>query len=164
MAANRLGTPPIPDHQDHSKIFEPLLGKAPWNVKLGIGSFLTMDFGTPQPETFRGKSFVHGEWHLWIMHCGWRIENEGAILAASNDDHEQLAAAIEKLRLGSLVRAEVSRLSDLALVFAGGLRLHTFTLHSSDYEQWELFKPDGMVWVAEAAGKLVEKPRGGLGK
>lgn len=148
----------------HSKVFAPLLGKAPWNMKLGIGSFLTMEFGAPQPEAFRGKTFVHGEWHLWIMHCGWRMEREGAILAASNDDHEQLDAAIDRLSLGPLVQAEVNGLLDLTLVFVEDLRLYTFTLHSSDYEQWELFRPDGLAWVAEPGGRLVEKPRGGLGE
>jgi hypothetical protein len=141
-------------------IFDPLLGKAPWNVQLGIGSFLTLEFGPPETESFRGKTKVHGQWHLWLQDCAWRIEKDNRINAASGDDHQQLSLAITKLQFGSLEKAEVNDFLDISLNFAGGLRLRTFTADSSENEQWELFKPDGMVLVAHAGGALIETPRG----
>src|ERR1700694_1939517 len=143
-------------------MFDPLLGKAPWNVQLGIGSFLTLEFGSPETESFGGKTRVHGQWHLWLQDCAWRVEKGGRINAASGDDHQQLSLAITKLQFGCLEKAVVNDFLDISLDFAGGLRLCTFTMDSSENEQWELFKPDGLVLIAQAGGALIEAPRGGL--
>jgi hypothetical protein len=47
------------------------------NIKLGYGSFLTIDFGEPIEINIKTKKgiekFTRGEWHLWIYMCAWRI-------------------------------------------------------------------------------------------
>jgi hypothetical protein len=145
-----------------SGIFEPLLGKTPWNVKIGVGSFLTLEFGSRENQYFQGKTRVHGEWHLWLQDCAWRIEKRNRIVAASGDEHEQLELTIAQLEFGPLEKARVSESLDFELTFTGSVRLLTFTMYSSENEQWELFRPDGTVLVAQAGKDLAEVPRGGL--
>jgi len=52
---------------------QPLLGKKAWRVSIGVGSFLTLDFGAKLiDEKVPGRPY--GEWHLWITYCEWRLE------------------------------------------------------------------------------------------
>ena len=71
--------------------FEHVYGLPCWNAKSGWGSFLTMEFGLPHLEirepsppkpdwslrTRRSQArrlvVVHGEWHLWIYCCEWKV-------------------------------------------------------------------------------------------
>jgi hypothetical protein len=72
------------------RIFDPLLGLPCWGVKSGYGTFLTLEFGEPREHIFgplksdsknskvrellaKRQVFVHGEWHLWIYCCRWRV-------------------------------------------------------------------------------------------
>jgi hypothetical protein len=84
------------------------------------------------------------------------------VSAASGDDHQQLSLTVAQLEFGALEKAEVNDFLDISLSFAGSLRLRTFTMDSAENEQWELFKPDGMVLVAQAGGVLIETSKGGL--
>ena len=140
-----------------------LVGMAPWNVEVGHGSFLTMEFGKECVEEFRGKSHIHGEWHLWLQCCVWRLEKGERILVASEDKKELLARTIRRLKFGPLVEANVETPGlDLRLTFESGIRLATFTINRYRYEQWELFRPDGRVLTAKAGGVLTEERAGGL--
>jgi len=144
-----------------SDIFRPLLEMTPWNVRLGVGSFLTMEFGEAQIHSARREKRVHGQWHLWLQDCVWRIEKGGKIVAGSEDEHDELNKAIYRLEFGALSKAEITEdCLDLDLLFNGDIRLRTFTVHSSGEDQWELFGPDGMVTVAHAGGVLEQRPSG----
>jgi|SRR5215469_14387608 len=143
--------------------FQRLIGLAPWGVKLGHGSFLTLEFGKKITQEFRGKSHTHGEWHLWLRSCAWRIHREGRVLIASGDDREVIERAISRLEWGALRKAVVDSLAlDVRLEFADHLELLAFTNHRYRYEQWELFKPEGRVLTANAGGVLAEEAAGGL--
>jgi len=77
--------------QQVQDLFKPLLGQFAWNVDGGVGSMLTLEFGTPhiivsEPRVpspggservrrhlRRRHVTVRGDWHLWIQYCDWKI-------------------------------------------------------------------------------------------
>src|SRR6185437_15308565 len=119
-----------------------LSGKTAWGVRLGHGSFLTLEFGKPVVAQ-QGQS--HGEWHLWLYMCNWRLETNQGVLAGSNDDRETIERALQETPFGAVevIRA-ISRSSDLFIRFQSGVDLLSFSSSSSpDEEQWKLFTPQG---------------------
>jgi hypothetical protein len=120
-----------------------LKGHSPWGVRLGVGSFLTMEFG--KPEANGSGSAVHGEWHLWFYMCSWRIENEDKVIAGSEDERSRIETVLENLALGSIEKIDLVRPSlDLAMQFSIGTKALTFSTSSAGNErQWMLFTPDG---------------------
>ena len=77
----------INDMDAIKEIIKPLIGHKSWNVKLEVGSFLTMEFGDPIPAPHLKK---HGEWHLWIYCCGWYLENPKGSFIGSEDPRDIL--------------------------------------------------------------------------
>jgi hypothetical protein len=127
---------------DTSEILGGLKGQAPWAVKLGIGSFLTMEFG--KPEQTESSPYIHGEWHLWLYMCNWRIESGNIISTGSNDDRLTIDTTLKETLLGSVENITLLHPAlDLSIQFSSGTKLHTFS-SSSDREegQWKLFTPD----------------------
>jgi hypothetical protein len=43
---------------------KPLLGTKAWGVSLGVGSFITFEFGEKRIKRFKNREYIHGEWHL----------------------------------------------------------------------------------------------------
>jgi len=125
------------------KIAAGLKGQSPWGVKLGVGSFLTMEFGDPREKQL--SSFVHGDWGLWLYMCNWRIEIGSEIVTGSNDDRSVIEAALKELLLGPLETVTLlDPALDLSLQFSSRTKLLTFSSSSNrDEEQWKLFTPDG---------------------
>ena len=41
-----------------------------------------------------GSKKIHGEWHLWPYNCAWRLEEGDKILAASEDERNNLEVAV----------------------------------------------------------------------
>jgi hypothetical protein len=142
--------------RDGSSICESLygmIGLVPWDVRLGYASFLTLEFGKELRHESRRGQQKHGEWHLWLQCCGWRVEGDGRVLFGSEDKREVLERSVERLAWAALSHIAVSeRTLDLHLEFKNGIGLSTFTLNRYRYTQWELFKPNGRVLVAKAGG------------
>ena len=135
----------------------PLLGQQAWGVSLGHGSFITMEFGKQREQ--RGR--IHGEWHLWVYGCAWRLEEPGRVLAASEDGRERLANAVPRLELLELRQFEVSPPAlDTTFTFDGDVVLRLFSDYSDreGMESWMLFTPDDNVLVVGAGGKWVFHP------
>jgi hypothetical protein len=83
--------PVMTSTQQVQDLFKPLLGQAAWSVQGGVGSMLTLEFGTPhiivrEPKVLRAAAServrrhfrrrqvsVAGDWHLWIQYCDWKI-------------------------------------------------------------------------------------------
>ncbi len=135
------------------KIIKPLLGLLAWDVKLGIGSFITMEFGNSIPDA-HGKRY--GEWNLWIYCCGWYLENPGETFLGSEDPRELLKQGITVLegrRLEDIVISPKAFETDL--IFNDGFVLHTFPLNFMDSysDYWKLFTPEGKVLVIGPAPK-----------
>ena len=125
-----------------------LVGRAAWGVRLGEGSFVTIEFGSETGVPLRGGR-QHGEFHLWIYCTAWRLETKDGMIAGSEDARADMEAAIARLNGLALtaVDAEWPSLS-LSLVFTDGLVLRTFSVFSKDCEHWHLYSPGGRVYTA----------------
>jgi hypothetical protein len=105
--------------QEFRDVFSPLLGEVAWSVKLGHGSYVTMEFGQPhllirEPMKPTGEARVNellsrrkvsvvGDWHFWIRDAEWRAVN-GNKHCTSNDASDELnnlLASIDGQRLAS---------------------------------------------------------------
>ena len=141
-------------HMEYNLIEETvskLIGKAPWDARLGEGSFLTMEFG--KPEANPTGHVTHGEWHLWLYMCMWRIETQEEILAGSEDDRSRIRKLLENLDLNTIKDIRVARPSlDLWIEFTSGVKLLTFSNTTRSEEQWMLFTPDGSVLTTYGGG------------
>ncbi|HBE20391.1 MAG TPA: hypothetical protein DEG17_25005 [Cyanobacteria bacterium UBA11149] len=127
----------------------PLLGQKPWHVSIGVGSFITFDFGTPIPRKFLHKGNplpARGEWHLWIYMCAWRLEKEDEVLAACEDSQQQMEGAVKSMEGLALQSIQLLPPAwDTIFTFEDGIVLRTFSIYSDCSEEgvdnWLLFTP-----------------------
>jgi hypothetical protein len=127
---------------------KPLLGKKAWGVALGVGSFITLEFGRPLAPyaTKQGREVIHGEWHLWVYDCAWRLETADGVLVASEDDRNEIEEAIKSLEGAALKLVELFPPAlDTLLKFDNGLTLRLFPIYSNDADHWMLFTPEKKV-------------------
>ncbi|MFF1868563.1 hypothetical protein [Kitasatospora herbaricolor] len=148
------------DLTEAQRRISPLLGQRAWNVRRGIGSFVTIEFGRPLKPDANGN--VHGEYHLWIMMAAWRLETADQVIVGSEDqDLDQALARLE----GRLLTEVLIRPPALETRFDfAGLRLETFPIYRRDpeegeYDHWILWLGDGDVLVA--GSELTTEPSGG---
>ena len=126
----------------------PLLGSAPWRVRLGHGSFVTMDFGRKKSFSEDDKVRERGEYHLWIYLSAWRLDSIDEILAGSEDSREEIGPILEGLEGKELKHIRVNSPS-LGLEFEfEDIVLRTFSIYSHDSEHWMLYTPSSKVLVA----------------
>jgi hypothetical protein len=124
-----------------------LVGKAPWRVRLGHGSFVTMDFGRRLPRD-SDLSQEHGEWHLSIYLSAWRLDSDSRIVAGSEDSREIMESALTQLEGMTLDRVSVESPSLGLKLWFGPLVMNVFPTYSRDSEHWMLYTPSGAVLVA----------------
>lgn len=123
-----------------------LTGLAPWRVRLGHGSFVTMDFG--RVVTKPGERVAHGEWHLWVYMAAWRIDSAEDVVAGSGDSREVMSAGLARLEGVALRRTSVVAPGlGLELDF-GEVAFRVFPVVTEDGEHWMLFTPPGDVLSA----------------
>jgi hypothetical protein len=129
-------------------ILNPLQGLKPWNVKLGIGTFITLDFGEPQEK----YGHIYGEWYLWVYGCFWRLETHETTLATAEDSRETMETQIKHMENRTLIGISVSATLDTTLEFEDGLFLKllpdTEFLDDPEYWglwYWLLFTPNGKI-------------------
>ncbi|MEO3930482.1 hypothetical protein ABGB07_42540 [Micromonosporaceae bacterium B7E4] len=122
------------------------VGRTAWGTALGIGSFLTVEFGD-RIERPQGKA--HGEFHLWVYQSAWRIEMQGAVLASSEDPREALEESVRYLdgRALTAIAIEAPSLS-ATFSFTDGLVLRTFSVFTADVDHWMFYLPGGDVFTA----------------
>jgi hypothetical protein len=119
----------------------PVIGKKAWEVSLGYGSFITMNFGN-KTELNDG----HGEWYLWIYCCSWQLENTGKILATSDDLRTELKLIVQCMENQTLNSVEiVSHNWETTFNFSDNITLRTSSFEDEEYEHWRLYAPDGNV-------------------
>lgn len=134
-----------------SAIDEQLIGSHAWGVKLGIGSFVTMEFGEPLPPTPKGV--VHGQWHMWIYGARWTGKGSACTSVTSDTDRAVLAEWLKLLEGKRLVRFEFDVASSAsALVFEPDVRIEMTSDTADDGGEpmlsWMLFLPNGDVLEA----------------
>jgi hypothetical protein len=160
--------------------FEPIYGKPCWQVKQGHGSFLTLEFGTPElfesevRERPRNRQrmktwkliaprqvYVHGNWHLWIYCCEWKLTlglgREAKIHNESS--RKQIASALHILNGQKLTKVSINaKTGSSVFEFDLGGRLTTkrrkkLNEDGEPDENWMLFEPSGHVLTYRADGK-----------
>lgn len=145
--------------------FADVIGKPCWLARRGHGSFLTFEFGQPHLQIRepmvasssqllrrRGIS-VHGEWHLWIYCCEWRILEDGRVIAHSEGSDGEIDKAVRRLDSQKLTAVAVAPATGASrLDFEGDLILATSRMDETDHscENWMLNTPDGY-WLSYRA-------------
>jgi hypothetical protein len=159
------------------KVVGELYGEPCWNVKPGLGSFLTLEFGKPRLEfrepviTSKGASLrvrehlarrgvqIHGEWHLWIYCCNWEVSS-GRKRIGDSSTKQKVRLAAEFLNGQKLMRFSIStRKADCVFKFDLGATLKTRP-YDSESVQWLLFEPSCKVLSVRADGYYSYVPSG----
>jgi hypothetical protein len=137
------------DLQPIQEKIQRLIGQRPWEVKLGWGSFITLEFGKQiEVEGIRGVTYIHGEWHLWVQMSAWRLETKAEVITASEDSREGMSRGIKQLEGTKLLLIKLRPPAlETILMFEGGLILRLFPIYSEELtmDDWALFCPDGYV-------------------
>jgi hypothetical protein len=126
------------------RYFQPVIGRKPWAVKLGWGSFLTFEFG----QRVRQGEFWRGTWHLWIYMCTWHLDGPRGLLIHSESPRPMIARIIRRFSGYRLSTVEIGpRASWTRLEFDDKYRL-TCTPFSREEEMdsdpsyyWIFFMP-----------------------
>jgi hypothetical protein len=127
-----------------------LPGQKAWGVALGQGSFLTMEFGKPVQPT-KANETVHGEWHLWLYGCAWRLEERERIIVSSEDEHSKIEREIQRLEGRVLQSFELlTPALDAVVSFEDNVVLRLFSIYTEDMDSWMLFTPDKVITVGPA--------------
>jgi hypothetical protein len=130
----------------------PLVGKPAWMVCLGFGASLMINFGRQlDPDKF-GRS--HGEWHLWLEGCEWRIDYQDRVLVGGEDSREKMQVAVRELEGRKLLAVSLnSPAMDAVFEFEGDLSLRTFAVNTTELDSWNLFTPEHKVLVVGPGAK-----------
>jgi hypothetical protein len=73
--------------------FQPIFGKRPRQVKVGVGSFLTFEFG---PRT-RAYGHLNARWRLWIYLSNWTLTRGDNQLLDSDADRDRIKIIAHRL-------------------------------------------------------------------
>jgi len=166
-------------------VFQPIYGKPCWQVEQGYGSFLTFEFGEPylqiteprepskeaseklRKRWARRHIFVHGQWHLWIYICDWRVFHKGQELANSESTRKVIKNALLEIDGQALTSVTVTKSYISIFDFDLGGKLEVLPNYK-DYEKtvdlWLLYEPSGNVLTLRADGKYKRAPGDGSGK
>lgn len=136
-----------------NELFSQFVGETARNVKLGHGSFVTIDFGKDvaiEVQTRKGLNrFARGEWHLWIMMSAWRLNLNQDPILGSGDEREIVNEKLLILEGRKFISGKIINDSfDCLLEFEGNITLHVFSFCTSDSRQWMLFTPQKKTFIA----------------
>ena len=136
-----------------STLFQNLVETKPTRVKLGHGSFITMDFGRDITEVYNTrngpKTRYFGEWHFWVYMCAWRIDKEGVPIAGCEDSREKIEATLSELSIRKLKKVEIlNNAFDVKFIFEDDMELHLFSFYTAENNQWMLFTPENKTFTA----------------
>ena len=156
------------DQQVIIEIINKVVGQQVSAIKLGVGSFLTLDFGKLYTETKiykngKERTYTWGNWHLWVYMCAWRIDKNGRPYVASSDDRTKIAELIKELAHATLTKCEILNASlDTKWYFDEHITLTLFNTSTEDEDQWFLFTPEekvltigpGDTWIYEPSSSV----------
>jgi hypothetical protein len=138
------------DIQNITTIISPILGMKVWDVMLGYGSFVTAEFGSPIKPTER-SNYLRGEWHLWVKHSFWRLEENGSVLVASEDNRKELANYLKTISGLNLDAFDINPITfEVNLLFGNKSKLSIIPTSylQDEYEYWALYTPVRKVLLA----------------
>ena len=124
-----------------------IIGKSPWRVWKGIGSFMLFEFGRPRRNKDGSRS---GTYTLWIYMAEWRIHKARRELAHSESPDETIHRAAEGLTRKKLEAVFLTTFVakrhlryGAAFHFEGGYRLRAWAYerHKDDEDIFFLYSP-----------------------
>lgn len=140
--------------------FNHIINQHAWNVDKGHGSFLTLEFGTPEieikdPKTWESLPYplneyptretsIHGRYHLWIYCCNWIINVGGKQIANDESSDELIQNATTFINGQKLISVQIDiNKATTKFKFDLGGELLTFNNnYESGIEMWMFFMPD----------------------
>ena len=137
---------------DIQRCFEPVLRQSPWRARVGVGSFLTFDFG----RRIRRDGRQYGQWRLWIYQANWVLMHGGNQLAESDRKRPVIDLAVRRLEGMPLTSVEVDHERNTTFAFADFL----LKVRPANYrdepgkrdESWLFFMPDDKVLTVGPGG------------
>jgi|GraSoi2013_115cm_1033766.scaffolds.fasta_scaffold22514_2 hypothetical protein len=154
-------------------LFAPLVGQLVWQVRRGVGSFLTLEFGTPHlsikepiaaspdspPRVRRNLKrrgvYVTGDWHLWVQYGDWTLSTSDGILNSEDPPGSPLDECLRDLdgqRLVSVDRGNMEGSCAFKFDLGGILEIWPSTEIPDD--QWGLYNWNGGIITCGSTGVL----------
>lgn len=156
-------------------VFKPIIGRPAWNVKKGIGSTLTFEFGDPhlvinEPKAAKPNSSkqlqrnlrrrrirVSGAYHLWIEWCDWKAYNSGKLIGDHLSSTRIIKKVASELDGQALINIIIQKPCFTTFEFDLGGRLETMPGETDNEigelnDQWSLFQADGKVFTLRIDG------------
>jgi hypothetical protein len=136
-----------------NELFFQFVGEKARNVKLGHGSFITIDFGKETiVEVLMNKGLsrsVRGEWHLWVMMSAWRLNQNKEPILGSGDEKDVVNQKLPILEGKKFISGKIINSSfDCHFEFEGNISLNLFSFYIADSRQWMLFTPQKKTFIA----------------
>jgi hypothetical protein len=158
------------------KAFNKIYGRPCWRVSPGWGSFLTFEFGDPhlevrEPASPKGNVservrkqlarrhvFIHGDWHLWINCCNWKVWSKRKRIGESTVK-SSIQKAADYLDGQKLVKFSITpRTKSCVFEFDLGGKLETRP-YDNQGRQWMLYDSSARdVLTLRADGKYSCRP------
>ncbi len=152
----------------------PLIGQLAWNVRRGVGSFLTMEFGAPhlsvrepiearhttneniRASLRRRRVFVAGDWHLWIEHADWKLTTVSGVLDSDDDIATPKDECLHDLEGQRLLSVNVDpAINRWTLEFDLGTILQMWPASYESEDVWSLHPKEGAIVACQKDGTFV---------
>jgi len=138
---------------DIRQCFGPIIGQRPWRARIGVGSFLTLDFGPKVLVDGRRR----GCWHLWIYMSTWVLMHRELKLVDSDSHRPAISAAVKRLEAETFDGIQFDPDTQTTVFTFGDFRL---TVAPADFvdspngadESWLFFMPDNLVLTSGPGG------------
>ena len=123
-----------------------LRGLPTWGAMIGVGSFLTIEFGGIRRSSV-GQA--RGDFSLWIYGARWTIREHGEVFGDSTMGHQEMSLAARRLNRLPVETVDIAPESvTLRLRLGSEIELVAEPLGDPDMEEWMLYLDDGSVLTA----------------
>ena len=138
---------------DIRQCFGPVIGQRPWRARIGVGSFLTFDFG-PKVKV---DGLLRGSWHLWIYMSNWVLVHEDRRVVDSDSHRAAISAAVKRLEAETFEGVQLDPKTHTTVFTFGDFRLTVAPIEfvgNADEadEYWLFFMPDNLVLTSGPGG------------
>lgn len=155
-------------------LFAPLVGQLVWQVRRGVGTFLTLEFGMPhlsirepivpssdspprvRRNLMRRGVFVTGDWHLWVQYSDWMLSTSTGVLNSENHPGSPLDECLRDLDGQRFLSVDGGNMEgSCAFRFDLGGLLEIWPSAEIPDDQWGLFIWNGDIVSYSNDGKLI---------
>lgn len=155
-----------------------LVGQLVWNVRRGVGTFLTMEFGEPhlsvrepkQPRSatsanaqqvlMRRRIYVAGDWHFWVKYGHWKLSSARRLLEETTPSGTKLEDCLNELDGQRVIGIGIGLIPhSCVLRFDLGAELEIWPSEEATDDQWSLHNWNGKIVAYRNDGVIVfEQP------